>query len=130
MGRFASHILTVSFHPSPNAECKSCCLSPADVVKLNLGHRLQLKLKACFRIRSFLFLKLHSHICGHQSRSAKRAPPPSLLSLIPSSILRRCGGKKPSGSATVSSLNVFVSYFWPTRCNGSCASAHKMLIRA
>lgn len=131
MGRFAFHILTVSFHPRPNAECKSSCLSPADVEKLNLGDRFQLKLKACFCISSllFFFLKLHSNICENRSRSAEHLPSPSPVFYFLQHPQKKLGGKKPSGSVAASSVNVFVSNFWPTWCNSSRASVHKMLIR-
>lgn len=128
MGRFAFHILIVSFHPRPNAECKSSRLSPADVEKLNHGDRFQLKLPILpHQFSSFFFSWSCTVTFAKIAAGVQSLPTPRLLFSPTSS--EEVGGKKPSGSVTASSVNVFVSYFWPTWCNSSRASVHKMLIR-
>lgn len=77
----------------------------------------------------FFPLKLHSHICENRSRSAEHLPSPSPVFYFLQHPQKKLGGKKPSGSVAASSVNVFVSNFWPTWCNSSRASVHKMLIR-
>lgn len=96
MGRFAFHILTVSFQPRPNAEWKSSRLSPADVEKLNHGDRFQLKLKACLRISSLLSFFSWSCTVTFAKIAARvqSTSPPDSPSFIFSNILRRSGGEE------------------------------------
>lgn len=95
MGRFAFHILIVSFHPRPNAECKSSRLSPADVEKLNHGDRFQLKLPILpHQFSSFVFSWSCTVTFAKIAAGVQSTSPPDSPSFIFSNILRRSGGEE------------------------------------